>query len=137
VLFRLHDGAEYLKIEVGIFSETLINFYQIARRYTGEESDLHLFPFSFCSSVIIQQLRFKFVRDVFVSINGVTSGYFCVLFFSFSDPLKYVDNFSWCVQDSVFRASYDTVNGFYARSWTHFPLWIPSRVSALVHIKVT
>ena len=45
-----------LKMEIGSFSETLINFYQIARRYAPQESDLHLFLFSFCSSVFFGNL---------------------------------------------------------------------------------
>ena len=50
-----------LKMEVGSFCETLINFYQIARRYALQESGLHLFSFSFCSSVFFSNLGLFYI----------------------------------------------------------------------------
>jgi hypothetical protein len=43
-----------------------------------------------CSSraSVVQQLWSKFFRVVFVSVNGATSGCFCMSFFLFRDPLK-------------------------------------------------
>jgi len=43
-------------METGSFSETLINFYQITRRYAIQGSDLHLFSFSFCSGLLFSNL---------------------------------------------------------------------------------
>ena len=44
-----------LKMEIGSLSETLITFYQIARRYALQESG-HLFTFAICSNVFFGNL---------------------------------------------------------------------------------